>query len=204
MNTKKSKKNFSSFTANAALQALQINELIRWTIDLKPYQASTFLAERLHRLENFDLTGSERAKELLIDALCEEVIERHPHLKIWKAAPLQTDELTGQVDYLIAPRKAYLSTPLLCVVEAKKDDFEKGLAQCLVEMKACAWNNEQTGKAIEVYGIVTNGEVWKFYKFTTKGEVFASLPYALSDSNEILAVLEYIFTQCDKNFSAFI
>jgi len=200
MSIKKSKKNFSSFTANAALQALQINELIRWNIELKPYQASAFLAERLRRLENFDLTGSERAKELLIDALCEEVIERHTRLKIWKAASLQTDELTGQVDYLIAPRKAYLSTPLLCVVEAKKDDFEKGLAQCLVEMKACAWNNEQTGTVIEVYGIVTNGEVWKFYKLTTIGDVFASLPYALSDKNEILAALEYIFSECEKNF----
>ena len=36
--------------------------------------------------------------------------------------------LTGQVDYLVAPKRAYLSTPLLCVVEAKKDDLKQGLA----------------------------------------------------------------------------
>ncbi|CAK0741501.1 conserved hypothetical protein [Gammaproteobacteria bacterium] len=203
MTLKKIRKNFSSFNANEALQALQINELFRWEIEIeiKPYKPSHFLAERLRRLENFDLIFSERAKELLIDALCEEVIEKHHYLKIWKAAPLHSDEYKGQVDYLIAPRKAYLSTPLLCVVEAKKDDFEQGLAQCLVEMKACQWNNEQAGSRITVYAIVTNGEVWKFYQLTIEGQVFATLPYSLADRNKILAILEQIFTQCENNLS---
>ena len=77
MKPKKIKKNFSSFSANEALQALQVSELIRWEMDLPPYQSSSFLPERLRRLENFDLSFSERAKELLIDALCEEVVEKH-------------------------------------------------------------------------------------------------------------------------------
>jgi len=203
MTLKKSRRNFSSFNANEALRFLQIDELIRWEIeiDIKPYQPSLFLAERLRRLENFDLIFSERARELLIDALCEEVIENHPHLKIWKAAPLQSDEFKGQVDYLIAPKKAYLSTPLLCVVEAKKDNFEQGLAQCLVEMKVCRWNNEQAGSKIDVYAIVTNGEVWKFYKLTIVGQVFETLPYSLVDRDKILAILELVFTQCENNLS---
>lgn len=201
MKAKKIKKNFSSFNANEALQELQVNELIRWEIDFQPYQPSPFLPERLRRLENFDLTFSERAKELLIDAFCEEVVEKHPHLKIWKAAPLQSDDLIGQVDYLIAPKRAYLSTPLLCVVEAKKDDFEKGLAQCLVEMKACRWNNEQAGNQLDVYGIVTNGEVWKFYKLTIEGQVFETLPYSLGDRDKILGMLEQVFTKCEESLS---
>ena len=201
MKAKKIKKNFSSFNANEALQELQVNELIRWEIGFQPYQSSPFLPERLRRLENFDLTFSERAKELLIDAFCEEVVEKHSHLKIWKAAPLHSDELTGQVDYLIAPKRAYLSTPLLCVVEAKKDDFEKGLAQCLVEMKACRWNNEQAGNQIDVYGIVTNGEVWKFYKLSIEGQVFETLPYSLGDRDKILGILEQVFTKCEESLS---
>lgn len=201
MKAKKTRKNFSSFDANQALQELHVTELLRWKLTIKPYQPSKFLPERLRRLENFDLTFSERAKELLIDAFCEEVIENHPRLKIWKAAPLQSDDLTGQVDYLIAPKRAYLATPLLCVVEAKKDDFEKGLAQCLVEMKACRWNNEQAGNKIDVYGIVTNGEVWKFYKLTVDGQVYESLPYSLADRDKILGILELVFTKCEENFS---
>lgn len=203
MKGKKPKKNFSSFGANEALQELQVNELIRWEIDIPAYQPSPFLPERLRRLENFDLTFSERAKELLIDALCEEVAEQHPQLKIWKAAPLQSDTLIGQVDYLVAARRAYLATPLLCVVEAKKDDFEKGLAQCLVELKACRWNYEQAGKQLDVYGSVTSGEVWKFYKLTTAGQVFETLPYSLADRDSILGILEKILPNVRRTFPPF-
>ena len=172
VNPRKHKKRFSGFTANLALEKLQVDRLIPWHLETKPYQPSPFLAERLRRLENFDLSFSERSRELLIDAFCEEVIDHYPQLKIWKAAPLESADAIGQADYLITPRKAYITTPLLCVIEAKKDDFEQGLAQCLVEMEACAWTNQQSGLAIDSYGIVTSGEVWKFYELTLDRQVF--------------------------------
>ncbi len=107
------------------------------------------------------------------------------------------------MDYLVAPKIAYVTTPLLCAVEAKKDDFEKGLAQCLVEMKACSWNNQQAGKAIEVYGIVTNGEIWKFYRLTTAGQVAESLPFSMRHQEEVLAALTHVFTKCEENLASF-
>ena len=64
------------------------------------------------------------------------------NLKIWKGAALESQDLIGQADYLLTQRRGYVEAPLLCVVEAKKDDFEQGAAQCLVEMKACQWNNQ--------------------------------------------------------------
>ncbi len=200
---KKARRNFSSFTLPEALQELQLSELLRWEIQPQPFQASAFLDERLRRLErNFDLAFSESAKELLIDAYCEEVIDRHPRLKIWKSASLQSDELTGLVDYLVAPKMAYVTKPLLCVVEAKKDDFEKGLAQCLVEMKACRLNNEQAGYHLDIYGIVSNGGVWQFYQLTVAGQVFETLPHSLSNMEQMLGVLNYVFTKCEENLPA--
>ena len=193
------RRNFSSFNANEALKKLSVEQLLRWAIDFDPIMPTSFFQQRMQRLNQFDLIGSERAKELLIDAFCEEAIQRHPGLKIWKAAPLQSYDLGEAVDYLVAPNKAYLDAPLLCVVEAKKDDFEQGLAQCLVEMQACQWNNVQTGKAIDVYGIVSSGEVWKFYKLSANAQVFESLPYSISTSTEILGILDYVFAQCEEN-----
>ncbi|RKZ42477.1 MAG: hypothetical protein DRQ49_01670 [Gammaproteobacteria bacterium] len=195
------RKNFSRFTPKEAFKQLKLNDLQKWSIDFQALEPSQFFQIRLQRLENFDLNISERAKELLIDAICEEVIQQHLNLKIWKEAPLQSDELTGFVDYLITEKKAYLDVPLLCVVEAKKDKFDKGLAQCLVEMQACQWNNEQLGKKIEVYGIVTNGEVWKFYKLSFAGQVYETLPYALSEISHVLGILDYIFQKCEKNLA---
>lgn len=198
----KTERQFSSFDANEALKELQVEVLYRWEIDFRSFQPSSFFPERLRRLENFDLTFSERAKELRIDAFCEEGIEKHQRLKIWKAASLKSDDLAGTVDYLIAARKAYLADPLLCIAEAKKDDFEKGLAQCLVAMKACRWNNAQAGKEIDVFGIVTNGEGWKFYKLTIDGQVFETLLYSIVNQDSILGILEYVFARCEENLNS--
>lgn len=198
MKTKK-QKNFSSFDAHEAFKALHLTELQKWSIHVQPLQPTPFFQERLRRLEHFDLTISEKAKELLIDAICEETLEYHPRLKIWKAAPLQSDEFTGTVDYLVAPKRAYLETPFVCVVEAKKDDFDQGLAQCLVEMSACRWNNAQNDRQIDVFGVVTNGEVWKFYTLTVNGDAYETLPYSLNDPPAILGMLHAIFLRCEQN-----
>jgi len=196
------RKNFSRFKIDEAFKQLGVNELIRWTIDFQALEPSVFFQTRLQRLEHFDLSISEKAKELLIDAICEEVIQQYAQLKIWKEAPLKTDTLTGFVDYLVTEKKAYLDSPLLCVVEAKKDNFDKGLAQCLVEMQACQWNNMQNGKQFDIYGIVTNGEVWKFYKLSVAGKVYETLPYSLGEMSNVLGILDFIFLKCKENLSS--
>lgn len=50
--------------------------------------------------------------------------------------------------------------------------FEKGLAQGLMEMQAYQWQNQQAGRQIEVYGIVTNGRTWPFYRMTPTGAAY--------------------------------
>ena len=65
-----------------------------------------------------------------------EAVLSFPRLKVWKGANLESDELQGAADYLISEDKAYLDIPFICIVEAKRDDFYQGLAQCLVEMQA--------------------------------------------------------------------
>lgn len=95
---------------------------------------------------------------MLIDALLAEIVPHHPTLRVWKGAPLETDTLVGAADYLIAPFREYLSTPLLYAVEARRDNFEAGEIQCLGEMYACRQRNEAAGLKTDVYGIVSNGQ----------------------------------------------
>ncbi len=201
---KKQKRNFSSFDLAGAFKELNLTRLIEWNIDAQPVAPSEFYFERLRRMqEAFDITASERGKEVLIDAICEEALVHHPQIKLWKGAAVQSDDLNGTVDYVAAPNRGYLDDPLLCIVEAKKDDFEQGLAQCLVEMKACQWRNDQVGNRVDIYGIVTNGTVWQFYKFARDGQVYETLPYALINLDRILGALNFVFAQCAKNIQAF-
>ena len=196
---KAKKKSFSSFNKSEAYKQLHLTDLLLWQVEIPSIPATEFFQQRLARLRYFDLQDYERSRELLIDAICEEGIQGCDRLKIWKGASLESDVLIGEVDYLVAERKGYLEAPILCAVEAKKDDFEQGLAQCLVEMQACQWSNQQLGKQIDVMGIVTNGEGWKFYQLTKTGEVYESLLHALGDLEVVLGWLRYIFKRCEHN-----
>ena len=193
------RKSFSKFDVKSAMQAINQERLNEWHMTFVPTPPSDALLLHLERIKSFDLTSTERAKELLIDALCAEVGPHYQGLKIWKSAPLESLELTGEADYLITPNRAYIDTPLLCVVEAKKDDFEKGLAQCLVEMHACAQINAAAGRTPDLFGIVTNGQAWQFYHRRTDGSVAESALFALRDMDDLLGVLHLVFSQCAAN-----
>ena len=201
MDKKIKKKNFSSFNKTQAFKQLDLIELIPWQIEFQPIQPSDFFQQRWARLQRFDLESYEESKKLIIDALCEEALEGLGRLKIWKGASLEGETTSGNVDYLIAERKRYLETPFLCIVEAKKDDFEQGLAQCLVEMQACQWQNRRIGKDIDVLGVVTNGDGWRFYKLTSQGSVYETLLYGIAHLEEILGLLHFVFKLGEQTLS---
>jgi hypothetical protein len=166
-------------------------------------QPSEFFQQSLKRKAAvFDLQTGEESKKLIIDLICEEVLQHFEHLKIWKSAALSDEETTGYVDYLMAKRKAYLEAPFLCIVEAKKDNFEQGFAQCLPEMKACQYNNQnknqKSNQALETYGIVTNGEGWRFYKLSLEGFVYESGLYTIANLAQLLGILYYVFSCCER------
>jgi hypothetical protein len=195
------KKNFSSFSYKDAFKQLQITQLTPWSIEFTPFAPSDFFHQHLTRLQCFDLQSSEESKKLIIDAILTEGIQQFARLKIWKSAPLESDTLIGAADYLVAEHRAYLEAPFACIVEAKRDDFYQGTAQCLVEMQACQWNNQQLSKVMDIFGVVTNGTTWQFYRLMPSGEVFETLPYSVSDLESVLGLLHYVFQQCEQNLS---
>ena len=191
-----SKRKFSSLTLGDAFDLFERENFTLWNIDAPPLPPSDILVANFKRLEGFDVETSEPAKELLIDALFGEIIVRYEQMKIWKAAPLSTDALNGCADYLVAPRRAFVRAPLLCAVEAKRDDFEQGAAQCLGEMYACQWLNAQENFGSDIYGIVSNGSNWQFYKTGASGDLYRSPPLLITNLPELLGALDAIFAAC--------
>jgi hypothetical protein len=216
---KTKKKQFSSFTKAQAFECLGLENLLPWEIAPKSLPLSAFFQERWERLNrNFDVESYEESKKLLIDALCDEALNHLSQLKIWKGAQLEGEMATGYVDYLVAAHRRYLTPPLLCIIEAKKDDFEQGLAQCLVEMEACHWQNQQQGRSIQVFGIVTNGEGWRFYRMgydrpadsptdphlqnATHKQVYETPLYSTGDMTWLLGRLHQVFVWCEQELTS--
>lgn len=73
--------------------------------------------------------------------------------------------LVGECDFLLARSQPVprLRAPLMAVVEAKRNDIDGGLGQCVAQMVASRVFNEQAGLSIPtVFGCVTTGEDWQF------------------------------------------
>jgi len=193
------KRDFSGLTLKQAMQLIPAQDLLPWELNTPERPPSDIWQTNLIRLQSFALFASEAAKTLLIDAILLEVVPNYPRLKVWKAALLEADTVAGVADYLIAPKRAYLETPLLCATLAKRDDFEMGEVQCIAEMAACLQNNRRDGVETDVYGIVSNGQGCVFYRLTTGGEVFVSGLFSSNDLPKLLGALDFVCAACARD-----
>lgn len=193
------RRNFSGLTLKDAMELVPVRETTRWDLFAPDRLPSETLLTMLERFESFALTSSEAAKVMLIDVVLAEIISLYPQIKVWKEETLEIGEIGGVADYLIAPRRAYVETPLLCAIEAKRDDFYAGEIQCIAEMAVCQQNNSRDGHETEVYGIVSNGQVWVFYHLTRAPEVFVSGAFTMNRLPELLGALDHVIAACAAN-----
>lgn len=192
------KRNFSAMTLAETMPLIGTAQFTKWQLDAPQRPPSEHLKEDLRRLDVFDILGSEAAKLLLVDTLLAEIVPDHARLKVWKGKALESATLKGFADYLITPSYAYMKTPLLCAAEAKKDDFEQGRAQCVGELAACREKNLADGYDLDLFGFVSNGQFWQFYKLTIASEIYETSEYGVNDIPELLGALDYICAECAK------
>ena len=133
-------------------------------------------------IDDLGFTFENIAYQVSEASICENLI--YPVLKtvykkyadnfaLWSHQPLElNDELHGIPDYMISRRselgKIVFEQPFVAVIEAKKDDFTGGWAQCCIEMFTIQQINQNAEQII--FGIVSNGETWELGQL--QNEVF--------------------------------
>ncbi|MEY4538635.1 MAG: hypothetical protein RLZZ306_392 [Bacteroidota bacterium] len=174
------------------------------------YQEELFPAFEINKApevlrEDISFTLQNVAYNISEPAICENLI--YPILKaawrpfakdlaIWSHQPIMfTEELSGVPDYLISRRselgKIVLDYPLLAVVEAKKDDFKAGWAQCGSEMYAIQQLNQTPEQ--RVFGIVSNGETWEFAQLSHNTLTMFTQRYDIQELDVLYSALETIY-----------
>ena len=136
--------------------------------------------------------------------ICEDIIKpiltqisaRYKSLYIWSHVAYNVDKdkgLVGEPDYLIATRTKHggMGIPSLCVMEAKKENWEKGWAQTLAEMYAA-----ETMGAKVCYSVVTTGDVWMFGQL--ENSIFTKDPVKISATRELQVVFNVLNWVFDK------
>lgn len=106
--------------------------------------------------------------------------------------------LTGRCDYIISssPLQFSLTAPVLMMVEAKNDNINEGLGQCMAEMVAAQRFNQQEGNETKaVYGCVTTGSIWRFLKLEDKQIWIDDKQYFIQMPEVVLGILVHIIGQ---------
>lgn len=123
----------------------------------------------------------------------------HDVLSLWSHEAIAFDQdLCGVPDYLVTRRSPLgpliMGKPYLLVVEAKRDDFWRGWAQCAAAMLAAVKLNDSPD--VVIHGIVTNGRLWEFARL--HGHTFTQdvRGFALQDIDELAGAIHFALAQC--------
>lgn len=107
--------------------------------------------------------------------------------------------LVGECDFLVSSGNNFpmlVNSAVLSIVEAKKQDIELGLGQCIAQMVAAQQFNTRKKHALpRVYGCVTNAESWQFLALEGTELMFDAERYSITLQNLALdtAVLLGVF-----------
>lgn len=145
-------------------------------------------------------------------ALCDNII--YPILRevwkqfadtfmVWSHQPIAlNEELSGIPDYLFtrqSPRgRTVLDMPYVAVVEAKRDDFTMGWAQCGLEM----YTIQQLNKDVRpVYGVVTNGRLWEFGMLENSTITQFVEGYSIREIDKVFGALIHMLETCKRIYN---
>lgn len=113
--------------------------------------------------------------------------------------------LVGECDFILALGAPVppLHAPVMTVVEAKKNDIEAGLGQCIAQMVAAREFNAADARSIlPVYGCVTTGETWQFLRLGDQAALLDRDRYYLNNVPRILGTLLAICNEFDTSPTA--
>ena len=162
-----------------------------------------FPSETLEKVLKFNLRrplGSEKAKsELIITPILNELVEQNQEkINYYSGYTFDIDKhlgLKGQIDFMISksPMSPIIKAPIFCIVEAKNDNLDVGVPQCIAEMYAAQTFNQKKEKTItSIYGAVTFGLAWQFLRLEGNYCILDSDIYYLNDLPKLLGILQFI------------
>lgn len=191
---------YSDFTVTKVKQEfnLTIREEIGIWEDIAELNSSAALAETLrYNLPMALASNSEKARsEMIVTPI---LIELRKQVKnqfnLFSGVDFNVDVtkgLNGICDFILSKSPEYfaIEAPIITIVEAKKENLNSGLGQCIAEMVAARIFNEKSGNDIrDIYGVVTSGTNWRFLKLEGQVVKVDLTEYFLSDLNKILGIL---------------
>ncbi len=168
-------------------------------IAYKPIEPSDYLKTTIQRNLRRKLRSEKAKSEFIISPILAELEELNlQKFAIYSGYKFNVEPkqgLSGFCDFVLSfePTAFRIESPVFCIVEAKNENLESGIPQCVAELYAAQIFNKRAGKSRPtLYGAVTFGNEWKFIRFSdTEAQVDTSIFY-LNQLDQILGIMQYI------------
>ena len=165
--------------------------------EVLPVAASDWLVDTLALMAPMAMANTEKARsEFMVAPILGELVKRLDYgIFVFSGKDFNVDSdrgLSGYCDFLVSrsPESISIQAPVCTIVEAKKEDINGGIAQCIAEMVAAQIFNERKGAAIDrIYGGVTSGMAWRFLVLEGTVARIDRLEYYVSQVDKILGIL---------------
>ena len=167
--------------------------------NISPLKMSSSLKEDLHLAAMLPVRSEKAKSELIIIPILIELMKRNEQFfTIYSGDTLTADKangLSGECDFILAKNTGSfdINTPLIIIVEAKKNDMEIGIPQCAAQMLGARLYNADYGNNLEqIYGCVTTADDWIFLKLEGDTLFVDNQKYYLGQIEELLGVFQVI------------
>ncbi|MFB2893591.1 hypothetical protein ACE1CI_11825 [Aerosakkonemataceae cyanobacterium BLCC-F50] len=191
---------YSQFTLETVEQAfgLSIIEKLDLFSNIPEAPISDFLKQSLEYNTPLALeiaTEKARSEMIITPILIELKQQFNSTISLFSGREFNIDiqqGLIGYCDFIISksPSQLLIKSPVAVIVEAKNDNIQSGLGQCIAEMVAAQiYNQRQNENNESIYGSVTTGTNWKFMKLFDKVVEIEPNEYFLSNIGKIMGIL---------------
>lgn len=191
---------YIDFTLEQVITNFELTEVRQHLFEqIRPIEPSDWLTESLSRgIELALSSASEKARsEFIVAPILMEMDKRTvEEFAIYSGRNLDADSgqgLNGECDFILSKGDlSYtLRTPILALVEAKKNDIESALGQCAAQMLGAKLFNENHQNRLDaIFGCVTTGETWQFLKLVDKQLIIDEDRYYINQLNLVLGALQ--------------
>lgn len=162
---------------------------------------SAWLRETLKRGQALGFNSEKSRSERLVTPLLLELSRLNNHrFAIYSGMNLDVDDLSGlkgECDFIFSFSRIqdFITAPIFCITEAKKQDLEAGTVQCAAQLLGARRLNEAEQNPVSViYGCSTTGVEWRFLKLQGQEIVIEETRYLLADLAKLLVMIQIIIT----------
>jgi hypothetical protein len=193
---------YSNFTLAKVYRQFQLKERReRLFPEFDPVTLSEWLNKSLEiAAQSVMLTEKAKSERIVSPILFESKARNGNIFEIYSGYNLNVDtenDLNGECDFLISFQSSYVvKAPIFSLVEAKNDNIELGLGQCIAQMLGARLYNLKEDHPIPIiYGCVTTGEDWQFLTLQDQLVTIDTKRYYLNQPGTLLAVFDWIVDQ---------